>query len=256
MVRPLMSRWDMRRMSPWSTCRREPCKAISWSASGHGASHCRVTKKPSTWPTALATISRSSIRQAARPSFQFPSVACRGVSWSMSSGPMAASKRWAHVLGPLLCLAWSLTAAAQDVPAPSQTAAPQQHVKIAFVQVDGDPRYAPIRASDRIILKAPEHPFAGAEVGVDEAAPLVRLLNTDFTLDRVTVKSPADVAPAILQAANAGTRFFLIDAAADAYPPLAAAVRGRDLLLFNVSEPDDALRRDLCAAEFVHVYPS
>jgi ABC transporter substrate binding protein (PQQ-dependent alcohol dehydrogenase system) len=173
----------------------------------------------------------------------------------MSSGPKAASKPWAHVLGPLLCLAWPLAAAAQDIPAPSQPA-PQQHVKIAFVQVDGDPRYAPIRASDRIILKAPEHPFAGAEVGLDEAAPLVRVLNTDFTLDRVVVKSPADVAPAVLQAADAGTHFFLIDAPAEAYRPLAAAVRGRDLLLFNVSESDDVLRRDLCAAEFVHVYPS
>ena len=81
----------------------------------------------------------------------------------------------------------------------------------------------PIRASDRIILKAPEHPFAGAEVGVDEAAPLVRLLNTDFTLDRIVVKSPADVASAVLQAADAGTHFFLIDAPADAYRPLAAA---------------------------------
>lgn len=169
---------------------------------------------------------------------------------------MGSSKRWAHLLGTLLCLAWPLTAAAQDVPAPSQPAAPQQHVKIAFVQVDGDPRYTPIRASDRIVLKAPEHPFSGAEVGIDEAAPLVRLLNTDFTLDRIVVKSPADVAPAILQAADTGTHFFLIDAPADAYRPLAAAVRGRDLLLFNVSDLDDALRRGLCAAEFVHVYPS
>ena len=33
-------------------------------------------------------------------------------------------------------------------------------------------------------------------------------------------------------------------------------MRGRDVLLFNVSEPDDSLRRDLCAPEFVHVYPS
>ena len=33
-------------------------------------------------------------------------------------------------------------------------------------------------------------------------------------------------------------------------------MRGRDALLFNVSEPDDALRRDFCAPEFVHVYPS
>jgi ABC transporter substrate binding protein (PQQ-dependent alcohol dehydrogenase system) len=169
---------------------------------------------------------------------------------------MAVSKRWARGLAPLFCLALPLTAAAQNVPAPSQPATPQQHVKIAFVQVDGDPRYAPIRASDRIVLKAPEHPFTGAEVGIDEAAPLVRLLNTDFTLDHIVAKSPADVAGAVLQAAEAGTHFFLIDAPGDAYRPLAAAVRGRDLLLFNVSEPEDALRRELCAAEFVHVYPS
>ena len=174
----------------------------------------------------------------------------------MIRAPIGSSTRWVAKLSPLFILALIVTAAAQDAPAPSSPAAPQQHVKIAFVQVDGDPRYAPIRASDRIVLKAPEHPFTGAEVGVDEAAPLVRLLNTDFTLDRVTVKSPADVAAAVLQAADAGTHFFLIDTPAEAYRPLAAAVRGRDLLLFNVSEPDDALRRDLCAAEFVHVYPS
>ncbi len=133
---------------------------------------------------------------------------------------------------------------------------PQQHVKIGFVQIDGDPRYEPIRAYERIILKTREHPFAGAEVGIDEAAPLVRVLNTDFTLDRIIAKSPADVAPAVLEAANAGIHFFLIDAPAEAYKPLAAAMHGRDVLLFNVSEPDDSLRRDLCAAEFVHVYPS
>jgi ABC transporter substrate binding protein (PQQ-dependent alcohol dehydrogenase system) len=160
------------------------------------------------------------------------------------------------MLSPFLVLTWIAAAAAQDASVPTQPTAPQQHIKIAFVQVDGDPRYAPIRAYERIVLKAPEHPFAGAQVGIDEAAPLVRLLNTDFTLDRIVAKSPADVASAVLQAADAGTRFFLIDVPVDAYRPLAAAVRGRDLLLFNVSEPDDALRRDLCAAEFVHVYPS
>ena len=38
--------------------------------------------------------------------------------------------------------------------------------------------------------------------------------------------------------------------------PLAEAIRGRDALLFNVTAPDDTLRRDLCAREFVHVFPS
>jgi ABC transporter substrate binding protein (PQQ-dependent alcohol dehydrogenase system) len=163
---------------------------------------------------------------------------------------------WALILMSVVVAAWVSAAAAQNGSAPLQPAAPLQHVKIAFVLVEGDPRYEPIRAYERIILKTREHPFAGAEIGVDEAAPLVRVLNTDFTLARITAKSPVDVAPAVRQAADAGTHFFLIDAPADAYQPLAAAVHGRDVLLFNVSAPDDGLRRDLCAAEFVHVFPS
>ena len=148
------------------------------------------------------------------------------------------------------------TAAAQDTAPPAPPAAPQQQLKIGFVEIENDPRYEPVRAYERIILKTREHPFAGAEVALDEAAALSRVVKTDFTLDRITAKSAADVTPAVLAALDAGTRFFLVDAPADAYQPLAAAVRGRDVLLFNVSEADDSLRRDLCAAEFVHVHPS
>ena len=157
-------------------------------------------------------------------------------------------------LAALLACGAFTVASAQNAPSPSPS--PQQHIKIAFVQIDGDPRYEPVRGYTRTILKTPEHPFAGAEIGVDEAAPLTRLLDTDFALDRISVKSVADVAPAVVAAADAGTHFFLIDTPAEAYTSLAAAVRGRDVLLFNVSTPDDTLRRDLCAAEIVHVYPS
>ena len=138
----------------------------------------------------------------------------------------------------------------------AQDASPQQLVKIGFVEIANDPRYEPIRAYERIILRTREHPLTGAEVGIDEAAALARVLKADFTLERITAQSAADLAPAVLAALDAGTHFFLIDAPAEAFKPLAAAVRGRDMLLFNVSEPDDSLRRDLCAPEFVHVYPS
>ena len=74
---------------------------------------------------------------------------------------------------------------------------------------DDTPRHA--ADWDRHDRLAPAHPFAGAQVGIDEAAPLVRILNTDFALDRITVKSPAGVAPAIQQAADPGTHFFLVD---------------------------------------------
>jgi ABC transporter substrate binding protein (PQQ-dependent alcohol dehydrogenase system) len=161
-------------------------------------------------------------------------------------------------LSLLLLVGALATAAAQDTPAPAPTqpAAPQQHVKIGFVEVEGDPRYEPIRAYERIILKTREHPFAGAEVGIDEAAVLTRILHTDFTLDRIIARSSADVATVVAKAADAGTHFFLIDAPADAYKPLADVVHGGDVLLFNVSEPDDSLRRQLCVPEFIHVYPS
>ena len=151
----------------------------------------------------------------------------------------------------LLTLVWS-TAPGSAQEAPSA----KQQINIAFVEIENDPRYAPVRAYERIILKTRAHPLTGAELGLDDAAPLARVLKADFHFQRITVKSAAEVAPAVRAALDAGTHFFLIDAAAESFTPLAEAVRGRDVLLFNVSEPEDSLRRDLCVPEFVHVYPS
>jgi hypothetical protein len=68
------------------------------------------------------------------------------------------------------------------------------------------------------------------------------------------MKSAAEVSGAVTEAADTHKiGFFLIDAPAEAFKSLAAAAKGRDVLLFNVSAPEDTLRRDLCAREFVHV---
>jgi ABC transporter substrate binding protein (PQQ-dependent alcohol dehydrogenase system) len=142
-------------------------------------------------------------------------------------------------------------------PAPPQAQAPRQRVTIGFVDIEGDPRYEPVRAYERLVLKTRDHPFPGAQIGIDEAAALARVLNTDFVLERITVKAPEEVAGAVTKAmAERGIKFFLIDAPAEAYKPLAAAVKGREALLFNVSAQDDWLRRDLCAREMVHTIPS
>jgi ABC transporter substrate binding protein (PQQ-dependent alcohol dehydrogenase system) len=138
-----------------------------------------------------------------------------------------------------------------------QAQAPRQRVTIGFVDIEGDPRYEPVRAYERLVLKTRDHPFPGAQIGIDEAAALARVLNTDFVLERITVKAPEEVAGAVTKAmTERGIKFFLIDAPAEAYKPLAAAVKGREALLFNVSAPDDWLRRDLCAREMVHTIPS
>ena len=151
----------------------------------------------------------------------------------------------------LLGLAGSVVSAfAQDTPST------KPHINIAFVEIEDDPRYAPVRAYERIVLKTRAYPLTGAELGLDDAAPLARVLKVEFRLQRITVKSAAEVTAAVRTAIDAGTHFFLIDAPAESFKPIAEAVRGRDVLLFNVSEPEDSLRRDLCAPELVHVHPS
>jgi ABC transporter substrate binding protein (PQQ-dependent alcohol dehydrogenase system) len=151
----------------------------------------------------------------------------------------------------ILVAGFATIAAAQE-PAP-----PRPRVTIGFVDIAGDPRHEPIRATERMILKTREHPLAGATVGIDEARALSRALKIDFALERITVKSVADVAAAVTQAREKqGIHFFVVDAPAEAFKPLAAAVRGQDVLLFNATAPDDALRRELCSREVVHTLPS
>ena len=134
---------------------------------------------------------------------------------------------------------------------------PQPRVTIGYVEIAGDPRYEPITAYGRMVLKSRERPFAGAQVGIDDAQALTRVLKIDFALERISVTSPAEVAPAVVQARESrGIHFFIVDAPAEAFKPLADAVRGRDVLIFNATAADDTLRRNLCAAEFVHTLPS
>ena len=124
---------------------------------------------------------------------------------------MTSIPRW---MAALLVLGGALsTAVAQETSPHSQ----RPQVKIGFVEIEGDARYQPVRAYERIILKAHEHPFTGAEVGIDDASALSRVLPADFTLNRITAKSPADVAPAVMAALDAGTQFFLLDAPAEVF---------------------------------------
>lgn len=148
-------------------------------------------------------------------------------------------------------------AVVRSQPAAPPPAPPPQQTVIGFVEIADDPRHEPLRAYERLILKTRDHPFAGAEVGVGEATALQRVLHTAFSLKRITVAAPEQVAAAVAKARDDdGVHFFLIDAPAASFKPLAAAMAGRDVLMFNVSAEDDGLRRELCAREVVHVIPS
>ena len=150
------------------------------------------------------------------------------------------------VLAPPSCFA-------QGSPQPG----PPERLAIGYVEVADDPRYEPITGYGRLVLRRREHPFVGAQVGLDEAQALGRVAGTQLAIERFSVASPADVAGAVAQArATRDMHFFIVDAPAGAFKPLADAVRGRDILVFNATVTDDTLRRTACAAEFVHTLPS
>ena len=127
---------------------------------------------------------------------------------------------------------------------------------IVYIELADDQRYEPIRAFGRVVLEARDHPYAGAQAGLEDARALSRAMGVDHQMSRISVKSPEEMSAAVLRAMDDGVNFFLVDAPAEALRRVASAVKGRDALLFNVSASEDALRRDLCAAEVVHTMPS
>jgi ABC transporter substrate binding protein (PQQ-dependent alcohol dehydrogenase system) len=104
-----------------------------------------------------------------------------------------------------------------------------------------------------MILATRDRPFVGVEVALDEMKPLSRVMHRDFAVDRISLTNDADLA-AVLQ--NHAEQFYILDLPADAIRSIAKAARGKDVMLYNATSPDDSLRRDLCAPAIVHTMPS
>ena len=108
----------------------------------------------------------------------------------------------------------------------------------------------------RVVLKSRERPFAGAQLGIDDAQAVSRRAQ-----DRLCARAPqrvlADrVAPAVVEARDARHPFLHRRCPGRSFRPLVDTIRGRDILVFNATAADDALRRNLSAAEVVHTLPS
>src|SRR5262249_28827128 len=131
---------------------------------------------------------------------------------SRQAGRESAPPTRRQAFRPLALVAWALVLASQAFAQPTE---PRQKLTIGYVEIEGDRRYEPIMA-ERLVLKAREHPFDGARIGLDDAKILARVLKIDFDLERITVKSSAEVAAAVQQAETRNIRFFLIDAPAEA----------------------------------------
>lgn len=127
---------------------------------------------------------------------------------------------------------------------------------IGYLELKGDPRYTKKRTFARYLNQPLGRPFVGAELALKEVKFQGASAGVQFKLERVRAKDMGELQAAIDDLSEGGISFFAVDLPADTLAELAAANKGRDLLLFNVSAREDRLRRDQCQAHLLHVIPS
>lgn len=127
---------------------------------------------------------------------------------------------------------------------------------IDMLEDSGDARYEAHRLDEALRLQPWGRPAAGAEVAVQESRFAAAALGLSLTLDRDSASGAAALEAALRRRYAQGVRFFIVDARAAPLAVLAQRVRDLDLLLFNVSALDDALRGPQCQPNLLHVVPS
>ena len=103
----------------------------------------------------------------------------------------------------------------------------------------------------------PHRPFAGAEIGIDDAQYLGRGMGIAYVLERRKGKAAGELFTA-LKALNSekGAKVFLVDAPEAVTAELAKLAAAMDVLLFNVSSFADSLRAEACAGNLFHTLPN
>ena len=96
---------------------------------------------------------------------------------------------------------------------------------------------------------------AGAEIALKDNNTTGRFTKQQFTLDVERVPVGGDAVAALETLVASGHHFVLVDAPAKTLLSLADAVKGKDVLLFNISAPEVSLRQEDCRANVLHVAP-
>jgi ABC transporter substrate binding protein (PQQ-dependent alcohol dehydrogenase system) len=97
---------------------------------------------------------------------------------------------------------------------------------------------------------------AGARLALEDNNTTGKFLNQHFLLEEARVKEGADPTDIVLQLADRGISFFIIDLPADMLLRASDAGRGRGLVFFNAGAIDDRLREEDCRADVIHTAPT
>lgn len=126
---------------------------------------------------------------------------------------------------------------------------------IGVVYAPDDARYA----LKRLEKSFPGHPLgrpkAGAEVAIAESEFQLANAGLKIVLQDVPLDDVQQAKTHIVAMARKGVRHFLLDLPGTAVAELSKVLQTADILLFNVSAPQDSLRRAACSANLFHTLP-
>lgn len=155
-----------------------------------------------------------------------------------------------------MCFGYLRRAALAGLLCLAATGAGARELLIGYLALADDARYDARQLEHRYQGQPGGRPLAGAEVALDEADFGAQAQGLTLRLAAVEAEDEAGL-PAALDALRAqGAHFVLVDLPAAPLAVLAAATRGRDVTLINVSAADDALRGAQCQAHLLHTLPS
>lgn len=129
-------------------------------------------------------------------------------------------------------------------------------LSVGYVQLTDDARYDEDRIYARPLALPAGRPDAGLETALKEGRFAASAAGVTLAMERANAADAAGLTKEINRLHGRGIRFFVIDAPGAVVAQVAAAVRSKDLLLFNVTAGDDELRLAGCQPNLLHTLPS
>ncbi len=160
------------------------------------------------------------------------------------------SQRFAAALLTLV-----LAAAALMLPTPSH-AGNSKELTIAYIGWKKDPRYGKSHLRHRLPLQAGGRPIDGAMLGIKDARFALQQSGVTLKIEKKLLRQLDQLEPTIEAFRDSGVQHFILDLPADWVLLATQATAGQELLLYNVSSHDDALRTSQCAPQLLHTVPS
>lgn len=135
-------------------------------------------------------------------------------------------------------------------------AADDKVMKIGYLDLENDHRYVEKQMMARFPGLPWGRPLPAAEVALREARFAGASVGVKFELQHERAEKMEHLQARLASLIDAGVKFVLLDLPADSVASLSNYAKQHEVLLFNLSAKDDALRQSLCANNLLHVIAS